>query len=304
MHRDAQLFAQRLSEHLSPRTSAYHEIWLDKKVVRGKYVLMGLFNRVQQVAGKATHDIEPLYGETYLPRKFKVVFFGPIHVLKSHLQIAIAIPPHNDVDVLAHCLGFIAIPNLDGSLAGFNITIGGKGCAVAALSDGSLGGMGMTHGNKATYPRLGDVLAFCTVEQGRDVAEKVMLIQRDNGDRENRKHARLKYTLEDMGQARFVAELEQRLGFKLQPPRPFTFTSNNDRFGWAESRRSERFLIVVLITFIAVDNKWCFGVFIENGRVLGKIRSVLRDIAKMNVCDFRLTANQNVCTWHSTRFSV
>jgi len=146
-------FAKDLSAHLTPATGAYHEIWLDKK----------------QVAGLPVQDEEPLYGATYLPRKFKV---------------AIAVPPFNDVDVYAHCLGFIAIPDpKDGSLLGFNVTIGG--------------GMGMTHNNKKTYPCLAQVMGFAPLKKAIDVGEKVMLVQRDYGDRTNRKHARLKYTLDD-----------------------------------------------------------------------------------------------------------
>ena len=94
--------------------------------------------------------------------------------------------------------------------------------------------MGMTHGNKDTYPRLADVLGFCTPDRAVDVAEKVMLIQRDNGDRENRKHARLKYTIEDMTQPVFLAELAKRTGQALEPARPFKFTDNADRYGWTE----------------------------------------------------------------------
>ncbi|KAI0923999.1 hypothetical protein AcV5_009375 [Taiwanofungus camphoratus] len=139
LHAQAYDFAKKVSEHLLPRTTAYHEIWLDKKLV----------------AGEALKDVEPLYGEFYLPRKFK---------------IAVAVPPTNDVDLFANDVGFIAIVDTNGDLAGFNVTAGG--------------GMGVTHGNKKTYPRLGDVLGFCTVEQGRDVAEKIMLVQRDNGNRD------------------------------------------------------------------------------------------------------------------------
>lgn len=138
LHRQAFEFATKVSEHLLPRTSAYHEIWLDKKLV----------------AGDALKDVEPLYGEFYLPRKFKV---------------AVAIPPNNDVDVFANDVGFIAVVDKNGELAGFNVTAGG--------------GMGVTHANKKTYPRAGSVLGFCTVAQGVEVAEKIMLVQRDNGNR-------------------------------------------------------------------------------------------------------------------------
>ncbi|KAL0953469.1 hypothetical protein HGRIS_004701 [Hohenbuehelia grisea] len=142
LHAQVYEFSKSVSEHLIPRTTAYHEIWLDKKLV----------------AGEALKDFEPLYGEFYLPRKFK---------------IAVAVPPTNDVDVFANDLGFIAIVDSNGELAGFNVTIGG--------------GMGVTHGNKKTYPRTADVIGLCTVDQGKYVAEKVMLVQRDNGNRADRK---------------------------------------------------------------------------------------------------------------------
>jgi len=184
VHYEVWDFARKLSEHLSPRTSAYHEIWLSDT----------------QVAGNAVQDVEPIYGPLYLPRKFKT---------------AIAIPPSNDVDVLAHDLGYIAVIDADGTLAGFNVTIGG--------------GMGMTHNNNKTYPRLGDMLGFCTTDQAIDVGEKVLTVQRDFGDRTNRKHARLKYTVEDNGIDWYRSQVEERLGYKLQPARPFQFSDNADR---------------------------------------------------------------------------
>ncbi|KAJ7632282.1 hypothetical protein FB45DRAFT_912037 [Roridomyces roridus] len=161
LHEKVYQFAKSVSEHLIPRTTAYHEIWLDKK----------------QVAGEALKDFEPLYGDFYLPRKFK---------------IAVAVPPNNDVDVFANDLGFIAVVDDNGELSGFNMTIGG--------------GMGVTHGNKKTYPRIGDIIGFCTPEQGKYVAEKVMLVQRDNGNRADRKNARLKYTIDKMGLDVYKAE--------------------------------------------------------------------------------------------------
>ncbi|KAL6304499.1 sulfite reductase subunit beta [Sparassis latifolia] len=237
LHGQVYEFAKRVSAHLLPRTSAYHEIWLDKKLV----------------AGEALKDVEPLYGEFYLPRKFKV---------------AIAVPPTNDVDLFANDLGFIAIVDGNGDLEGFNVTTGG--------------GMGVTHGNKKTYPRLGDVIGFCTVEQGRDVAEKVMLVQRDNGNREDRKNARLKYTIDRMGLDNFKAEVERRLGFHLRPARPYAFNRNVDDFGWTSGE----------------DGKHHFTCFIENGRIQDEpgrdFKTGLREIAKVHKGAFRTTANQHL----------
>jgi len=237
LHASVYDFAKRLSAHLTPHTSAYHEIWLDK----------------QPVSGNAVVDVEPIYGPTYLPRKFK---------------IAVAVPPSNDVDVFANDLGFIAIADEQGSLVGFNVTIGG--------------GMGMTFNNKKTYPRTADLLGFCTAEDAINVGEKILLVQRDHGDRSNRKHARLKYTIDDNGFEWFKGEVEARLGFKLEDPKPFHFTANGDRYGWTPG----------------LDGKSHFCVFVENGRVADRsslrLRSALREIAKVHKGDFRLTPNQNL----------
>jgi sulfite reductase (NADPH) hemoprotein beta-component len=243
LHQQVIAVSCEISTHLSPRTSAYHEIWLDKKLV----------------AGGETKDFEPLYGETYLPRKFK---------------IAMAVPPSNDVDVFAHCLGFIAItdPNEPSKLIGFNVTVGG--------------GMGMTHNNTKTFPRLADVMAFCTVEQAKEVAEKVLLVQRDYGDRINRKHARFKYTVEDHGLPWIRAQVEERLGYQLQEARPYKFTSNGDRFGWHKM----------------TNGKYLYTMFVEGGRIKDtediKIKTGLREIAELlrhdQEVEFRLTPNQNI----------
>lgn len=194
-----------------------------------------------------------MYGEFYLPRKFK---------------LAVAVPPNNDVDLFANDVGFIAIADKAGNLEGFNVCIGG--------------GMGVTHSNQKTYPRTSDVIGFCTPEQGKYIAEKVMLVQRDNGNRVDRKNARLKYTIDRMGLENFKAEVEKRLGYKLAPARPYEFTENVDKFGWTKS----------------YNGKHNFTIFIENGRIQdepGKeYKSGLAEIARVHKGRFRLTANQHV----------
>ena len=233
MHASALTWAQRISDHLTPRTSAYHEIWLDGERVQAP-------------------DVEPIYGDTYLPRKFK---------------IAVAIPPQNDVDVFAHDLGFIAVSH-SGKLVGFNVTVGG--------------GMGATHNEPATYPRLADVIGFCTPGQVLAVAEAVVTTQRDHGDRTERKHARLKYTIDDRGLEWFKAEVEKRAGFRLLPAAPFEFTQNNDRYGWIEG----------------TDGHWHLGLFVPGGRLIdndrGQWLTGLAEIARVHNGEFRLTPNQNV----------
>ena len=238
VHREAYDLAVRVSDYLLPRTSAYHEIWLDGEQVVGK----------EKPAG----DSEPIYGITYLPRKFKIVF---------------AVPPDNDVDVFAHDLGFIAIVE-NGKLAGWNVTIGG--------------GMGMTHGAAETFPRLADVVGFCTSDQVIDVAEKVVTVQRDWGNRSVRARARLKYTIEDRGIEAFRAETEKRLGYKLGAPRNYVFERTGDPIGWRQGE----------------DKKWHLTLYVESGRVKDtpeiKLRSAVRAIADLDICEFVVTANQNL----------
>ncbi len=240
VHAAASDLARKVSDHLLPKTSAYHEIWLEGE-------------KVADVSRPAVPDTEPLYGVHYLPRKFKIV---------------IAVPPHNDGDVFAHDLGFIAITDAKGALVGWNVSVGG--------------GMGMTHGETDTFPRTADVMGFCTPEQAIDVAEKVMLVQRDWGNRELRKNARLKYTIERFGLEKFRAEVESRLGYKLGEARPFKFTSMGDPIGWYQGP----------------DKKWHLGLFIENGRIKDTpdhhLRTAIREIAKAGGVTFSVTGNQNV----------
>jgi sulfite reductase (NADPH) hemoprotein beta-component len=208
----------------------------------------------EKIAGSEPEDvIEPVYGAHYLPRKFK---------------IAVAVPPSNDVDVFAHDLGFIAILDENDGVAGYNVAIGG--------------GMGMTHGEPDTYPRTADVIGFCRPQDTIAVSEAVLTVQRDWGDRSDRKHARLKYTVEDRGLDAYRAEVERRSGVTLGPPLPYDFTSTGDRYGWTEGKDGHAHLTL----------------FIENGRLkdtsAAKLMTGLRRIAAIHDGDFRLTPNQNV----------
>ena len=200
---------------------------------------------------------EPILGPLYLPRKFKT---------------GIVVPPQNDVDVFSQDLGFIAIlDNEDleeGTLLGFNLVVGG--------------GLGATHGEPQTYPRVGDVIGFLRPEHVLKVAETVVMIQRDFGDRTERKHARLKYTIDDRGIDWFKGELFRRLGFELEPPRAFEFTTQGDRFGWLRGH----------------DGRWHLTLRIESGRVADRPGAMhltgLEKIAAIHQGDFRLTPNQNL----------
>ncbi|AVM07362.1 assimilatory sulfite reductase (NADPH) hemoprotein subunit [Bacillus velezensis] len=206
----------------------------------------------ERVAGTPDTETEPMYGPLYLPRKFK---------------IGIAVPPSNDIDVFSQDLGFIAIVE-EGHLIGFNVAIGG--------------GMGMTHGDTATYPQLSKVIGFCKPEQLYDVAEKTITIQRDYGNRSVRKNARFKYTVDRLGLENVKAELENRLGWQLDEAKPYHFDHNGDRYGWVKG----------------VKGKWHFTMFIEGGRITDyenyKLMTGLREIAKVHTGDFRLTSNQNL----------
>jgi len=247
VHEEVHALARRISDHLSPRTGAYHEIWIDDGTGEKKQVTYD-----PPVLKHFDTPEEPIYGKHYLPRKFKTV---------------IAVPPSNDVDIFAHCLGYIAIVQ-NKKIIGYNVTVGG--------------GMGMTHGNEETYPRLADVLGFCKPEDAVAVAEAVVIAQKIHGNRDDRKNARLKYTVERLGINKFREIVEELLGFKLQSPKPFKFEHNGDRYGWTEDH----------------NGKWHYTMFISNGRVLDtadyKMMTGLREIAKIHKGDFRLTANQNL----------
>lgn len=194
-----------------------------------------------------------LYQERYLPRKFK---------------IGIAVPPDNDVDVFSNDLGLIAIVE-NGQLLGFNIAVGG--------------GLGTTHGNDATYPRLATVIGFVAGEENiLKAVYEVITIQRDYGNRTDRKLSRLKYTLDRMGVETFKAELEMRTGFSLEPERPFKFTQRHDHFGWQRNH----------------EGLWYYTAFVETGRITDeggvKMKSALLDIAEKQLAAFRFTCNQNI----------
>ncbi len=234
-HAEVAALAQSIGTHLLPKSRAWHEVWIDGE---------------QHIGGE--QEDEPIYGRTYMPRKFK---------------IAIALPPYNDVDVFAHDLGLIAVQE-SGRIIGYNVVVGG--------------GMGMTHGEPDTFPRTGDVIGFCHPDQAVDIAEKIVTIQRDFGNRSDRKHARLKYTIERIGLPEFCAELHRRLGYSLPPARDFSFTDNGDRLCWTQGD----------------NDSWHYTLFVESGRVRDlpdrRLLSALHAIAELDVGHFIITPNQNL----------
>ena len=235
IHQEVYEKAREISEHLSPKTRAYHEIWLDGERVAG-----------------GPGEVEPIYGKTYLPRKFK---------------IGVAVPPSNDVDVFTQDMGFIAIIE-EGRLVGYNVTAGG--------------GMGADHNKPETFPRLGDVLGFVEGSEVIAVSEAIVTTQRDFGDRTNRKHARLKYTIEDRGVDWFKAEVQRRSGVEFRAARDFGFERTTDRYGWTEG----------------LLGKWHFTLFIQNGRLRDAegfcLKQAVAEVARVHDGDFRLTPNQNL----------
>jgi len=232
-----QEIAHQIAMHLAPRSQAYHEIWLDGEKV----------HTVEE-----PQDVEPIYGSTYLPRKFK---------------IGVAFPGDNCVDVYTQDVGLIA-ELADDELAGFTLLIGG--------------GMGSTHGKKETYPRAASPFCYVTPDEVLSVVETIVTVQRDYGDRTNRKHARMKYVVEERGVAWFRAQVEERLGRALQDPHEVVLHDVEDHLGWHRQG----------------DGNWFLGLHVENGRVKDteniRLRSGLRRVIETFRPGVRLTGQQNI----------
>ena len=236
LHAEIFAYASKISDLLFPKTKAYYEIWIDDEKIAEK-----------------EDQVDPLYQDRYLPRKFK---------------IGIGIPPNNEVDVLINDLALIAIIE-EGQLKGFNIAIGG--------------GLSATHGNAETYPRLATVIGFAdTEEKIMKTIYEVVTVQRDFGNRSDRKLARLKYTVDKLGVEKYKEEVEKRTGFKLEPARPYTFNERKDYYGWQK----------------APNGLWYYTLFVENGRVLDDekvaMKTALLEIAKTDKCGFLFTSSQNI----------
>jgi sulfite reductase (NADPH) hemoprotein beta-component len=232
LHQEIYEYADKISTLLLPKTQSYYEIWVDGEKI---------YDRVS--------EIDPLYQDRYLPRKFK---------------IAIAIPPSNDVDVFANDIGLIAIIE-NNQLKGFNIAVGG--------------GLSNTHGNPNTYSRIATLIGFTDSEEKTlKAVYEILTVQRDFGNRSDRKLARLKYTIDNMGLENFKTELENRIGFALLPAQPYRFTERNDRFGWLENHQNLSF----------------YTLFVEHGVVKPYQKELLFEVAKLGISDFRFTCNQNL----------
>jgi sulfite reductase (NADPH) hemoprotein beta-component len=243
LHGEVYAAAAEISQHFTPRSKAYYELWLD-----GKQII----DLPYQAPVAGGDEDEPIYGKTYLPRKFK---------------IALAIPPYNDTDIFANDIGLIAIEK-DGALEGYNMAVGG--------------GLGMTFGMPDTYPRLADMVGYVGKNDLIAALESVITIQRDWGNRENRKYSRLKYTLDKVGLPAFKAEMERRSGLTIQPARPYQFERSGDVYGWSDNEDGTSNLLL----------------FVEGGRIRDHkeylLKTALRKIAELHDGDFRLTGNQNL----------
>lgn len=228
--------SEKLSDALLPSTKAYHEIWVEG-------VKLNLEDDQFE---------DPLYGKTYLPRKFKTAF---------------AIPPLNDTDVFTNCLGFAAISEND-QLIGYNLIAGG--------------GMGMNHNNPATFPRVADTIGFFPPEELENVAKAVLTVHRDYGDRSDRKHARLKYVLEEKGVEWFRSEVDKRTGFKLEDPRPVNFERQGDVYGWNDQFDGKLFLGFHILAGRLKDVEGC------------ELKTAIREIVEKHQIEVRLTPSQNL----------
>jgi sulfite reductase (ferredoxin) len=226
-----------LAEFCAPKTSAYHEIWLDGENL---------------ASNRDGDNVEPLYGKFYLPRKFK---------------IGLATPDDNSIDVMTHDLAIVLMFKGD-ELEGYNICMGG--------------GLGATHMKPETYPRLASPIAFVKPDELVRVTEAVIKLQRDHGDRSNRKHARLKYVVEENGLEWTRKTLEEYFGEKMTDPRPMPAFQIPDHMGWHEQK----------------DGKLFLGIPVSSGRIEDregeKIRTGLREVIRKFGMNITLTADQNI----------
>jgi sulfite reductase (ferredoxin) len=241
IHDQMQQLAADIAERLCPQSTGFYEIWLQD-----------LDSGEKELVAGGAEVIEPIYGSTYLPRKFKT---------------AVALPSDNNVDLYTHDCGLMAIVE-EGKIVGYNMLVGG--------------GQGVTPSAKKTFPALGKPLAFATPEQVIDVLVAVIKVQRDNGDRTDRKVARLKYLIANWGIERFRAEVEKYYGSPLTDPRPIEVTEHDDHMGWHEQG----------------DGRWFYGLNVENGRIKDegsfRLKSALRAICTKFSPGIRLTPHQGM----------
>lgn len=251
----AREYADKIADLLSPQTSAYYEIWLDgEKAISSEESLEVVEARQKNSQGNFFDDgDEPIYGKYYMPRKFKC---------------SITVPGDNSIDLYTHDVSLVVITDNNKKLLGFNILTGG--------------GMGRTHNKEETFPRLADPLGYVNKQDIYEFMKSIIAVQRDYGDRNQRRHARMKYLIEDWGLNTFRKKIEEYLGKKIEPFKPLPDWQYKDYLGWQEQG----------------DGKLFLGISIENGRIQDKdnfrLKTALKEINNKYFLPIRLTANHNL----------
>ena len=248
-------YADKVADLLTPQTGAYYEIWLDgEKAISAEEAPEVKAARQNNLKGNNLSDpIEPIYGEQYMPRKFK---------------ISVTVPGDNSIDVYTHDISLVVITNSEGELEGFNILAGG--------------GLGRTHNKEETFPRAADPIGYVDKADVYDLVKAIVATQRDYSDRNNRRHARMKYLVEDWGVDKFRTKVEEYLGKAIEPFKPLPEWKYEDYLGWHEQG----------------DGKLFFGLSVENGRVKDdgdfQLKTALRKVIGQFQLPIRLTANHNI----------
>ena len=248
-------YANNIADLLTPQTGAYYEIWLDgEKVISAEEAPEVKTARQKDTNGINKNDpIEPIYGQHYMPRKFK---------------IGVTVPGDNSIDIYTNDLGLVVITDANGQLQGFNILAGG--------------GLGRTHNKEETFPRMADAIGYVSKEEVYDLVKAIVATQRDYGDRGDRRHARMKYILEEWGVEKFRSTVEGYFGQKIAPYQPLPDWKYQDFLGWNEQG----------------DGKLFYGLHVENGRVKNEgsfqLKTALKVIIERFQLPMRLTANHNI----------
>ncbi|BAG01551.1 MULTISPECIES: sulfite reductase, ferredoxin dependent [Microcystis] len=248
-------YANNIADLLTPQTGAYYEIWLDgEKVISAEEAPEVKAARQKDTNGINKNDpIEPIYGQHYMPRKFKM---------------GVTVPGDNSIDIYTNDIGLVVITDANGQLQGFNVLAGG--------------GLGRTHNKEETFPRMADPIGYVDKEEVYDLVKAIVATQRDYGDRGDRRHARMKYILEEWGVEKFRSTVEGYFGQKIAPYQPLPDWEYQDFLGWNEQG----------------DGKLFFGLSVENGRVKNEgsfqLKTALKVIIERFQLPMRLTANHNI----------
>lgn len=248
-------YANNIADLLAPQTGAYYEIWLDgEKAISAEEAPEVKAARQRNINGTNFSDTEePIYGQHYMPRKFK---------------IAVTVPGDNSIDLYTQDVSLVVITNDNGELEGFNVLAGG--------------GLGRTHNKEETFARMADAIGYVDKDDVYDAVKAIVATQRDYGDRVNRRHARMKYLLNDWGVEKFTETVEGYFGKKFAPYKPLPAFKYHDYLGWNEQG----------------DGKLFLGISIENGRIKDegtfRLKTALREIIQQFALPMRLTANHNI----------